>query len=375
MFATISSRLGIAIRLLRFLPVMAFLSVMIVVSVALFAPGARTAPGSADASGGQPENAAVLHLRAMRSGAGAGESLEAWLDLATNEGKIVETGPDGAVRRVTAVSNGVHTLYLADRGHAVIRRGFGPASPHAGRIRDELFGARRAAEQGNARVVGAGRVGDRVTDRIQVAAEGSTRTIDIDRETGLVLREEMSTPGGRLEVRETAYPLREHVSRASLPAGAFEVVLPADIGREEYTESDPGDAPAGSAEVPYAVYGASAGLGAPTHAFRRFSTTRIAHGPPPSDAYYLMYHSADGQVWVRSSSPDPATRQAPRGGKPEPARHEESLEVANAAWSVQVTSPTLFQASANLGDAYVTVGAPNRAAFERVAASLRRLNR
>lgn len=359
-------------RLLRILPVLAFLSLMIAVSAALFNAGSPAAGLGSNTFGARPGGASVLHLQASRTGLGASDRLEAWLDLTTGEGKIIETGPDGTVRRVVAVANGTYTLHLADRRHVIVRRGFGPTSPHAGRIRNELFGPRMAVEQGRARVVGAGRIGDRTTDRVQFSLEDGTRVIDVDQETGLVLREEMVPSGSPVQIRETAYTTLEYVDRSSLSANAFEVSLPADGGREEYTESDPGNTPPSSDGLIYTVYAAPASVGASTQAFRRFST--VPGGElPPSDSYYVMYRTADGEVSVRSSSPDPATRQG-TGGKSAPVRRPQTLDVAGVTWEIEPPPPGQFQASANLGDAYVTIFAPNRAIFERVAAGLRRLN-
>jgi hypothetical protein len=63
----------------------------------------------------------------------------------------------------------------------------------------------------------------------------------------------------------------------------------------------------------------------------------------------------------------------PRFGMGPAAR--EPLTVAGLEWEVYLDVPQFgqFQAAAQLPDAYVTIFAPDRATFERVAASLQRL--
>ena len=287
---------------------------------------ALTEAGPAVAAG--PGEATVLHLRGTRNDTAARANgpitLEAWLDEATNEGKIVETAPDGTVRRVASFSGDTYVLYLGDAQHAVIRRGFGPDSPFATGIRDEVR-------------------------RYQSSVE----------------------PG--------AYTTVERVSRAGLPADVFRVELPPGSMREEYTEGQPGNAGGGAASLaglPYAVYAAPTSFGTPVAAFRRASTAPA--GGPRSDSYYLIYRTAVGEVQVLSGLPPdaPAGDVKPGQGKKDlmVGNRPEIVQVAGVSWEV-ASSPRGVQGRANLGDAYVTIYAPDQAVFERVAASLVRLER
>lgn len=358
------------LRLLKGLGLLALLVTVLAATAGLLQMRSRAIGRLDTASAARPDGATVLHARAVRTGPNTNDTLEAWLDLATGEGKIVEAAPDGTVRRVVAVVNNTHTLYLADRRHAVIRQGFGPNSPHAGGIRDELLGARRAADQGKARVIGSSSTGGRATDRVQTVAQGGVLRVDIDRATGLVLREEMITPGSPPQIRETSYSVIEHLGRTSLPMDTFAVSLPGDIGREEYTDGDPNNPQASSAGLPYAVYALPAATGVPVAAFRIASTT---NGLPPRDGYYLIYNSADGQIQVVSGlAPNRLIHLD--GGKPVPLTQSQTVQFAGVAWEVQ-SSGEQFQASAQLAEAFVAIHAPSRAAFERVAASLQRLDR
>lgn len=136
---------------------------------------------------------------------------------------------------------------------------------------------------------------------------------------------------------------------------------------------------ADTAGLGYAVYAAPASEGLPRGAFR---STSAPPGVPPADRYSLTYCDAKchrtSEVQVLSEHPDLAlaARQW-TGSKPTPADQMETLEFAGAAWEVQSTGRSRgpFTASANLGDAYVTIHTPNRSVFERVAAGLRRVNR
>lgn len=322
---------------------------------------------------GRPVASAVVHIQATRSEPGAGARantvLEAWLDEATNEGKVVEAAPDGTVRRVESFADGTYTLYLADARHAVIRRGIGPNSPHATRIRTQLYLYRMATERGQARVIGNGRVGERATDRIQFEAGGMPIVADVDRVTGLALREELGPLDGARHVRETSYSKVAHISRASLPAKAFAVDLPPGTGREEYTERQGDSIRTDPIDGAYAVYALPARAGAPVAAFRRASAA--PDGGPANDVYYLVYQTAGGEIQVVSSlPPDAAVRQ---GKGPLPTSRPQMVQIASVTWEAE-PSGRGFQGSAYLGDAYVTIFAPDRATFERTAASLERLD-
>ncbi len=366
---------GLAYLLGTPLGALAFLVLLAVVSAATVGAlraGSRAVTGSGDAAAARPADATVLQVQATRSerGAGANASIrvEAWLDEVTNEGKIVETAPDGTLRRIESLSAGTYVLYLGDARHAVIRRGIGPTSPYATRIRTQLFLYRTATERGTGQVVGNGRIGEQPTDRIQLANESAPVVADVDQTTGLALREELGQPGGARQTRETMYNRVAHVSRGSLPPGAFEVELPAGLGREEYTEGPAGNARTSPAGLPYAVYAAPASAGAPVAAFQRASTMP---GGPSSNTYYLIYQTRDGEVSVMSSLPPDLARQEGKGQAPD--SQSQSTQVGGASWEVRPTSRG-FQGSAHLADAYVTVHAPNQAVFERVVTSLQRLN-
>lgn len=175
--------------------------------------GALQDPAVALAAG--PANATVLHVRATHTVTGAKGApptlLEAWLDRATNEGKIVETATDGTVKRIESFSDGTYTLYLGDARHAVIRRGLRPNGPYTGQIRDELLRYQVSLERG------VGQIDGRVSNRVRLEIEGVAVLADIDPNTGLTLREELSQPGGdaRSATQPTAWssPWPEPISR------------------------------------------------------------------------------------------------------------------------------------------------------------------
>lgn len=314
-----------------------------------------------------PGNTTVLHIQAIRRGPGADASLEAWLDLANYEGKIVEIALDGTVRRVKLVANNAYVLYLPQTRHAVIRRGFPSTSPFATSIRDELLSPRIAAERGVAQLVGTGMIGNRSTDRIQFSLDGIPVIADVDKQTGLMLRVE-NTASGHFpqQVIEITYPVVEYIRHLDVPQAVFQIDLPSDIEREEYTEGMPQTL---GSRLSYAIYMAPASEGKPITAFRRFSTLR---GQVSSDAFYLIYRTAVGELQVISSlPPDPATRQVPGRG-PIPTGQTKTIKIGNIVWEAEAT-PGQFRAAANLGDAYVTIFTPNQEIFERVAASLQQL--
>lgn len=349
---------------------LALAAAVLVATVGLFSNRSRSVNGLSDAFAARPRDANVLHLRATKSGFGPETMMEAWLDLTTNEGKIVEAAPDGTVRRIEAVAGDMTVEYRAEIGAATIRRGFGSTSPYALRIRNQLRGPHASVERGQGQVVGQGRVGDHATDRIRVVGEGRTYVADVDRATNLVLREEVAGSDGFREVQETTYSTIEHIGRASLAADSFAVALPNDVRLEQYTDGDPRDPQPATAGVDYAVYTLPSGIGGPTSVFRRVSN---GPGRPSSDSCYLSFEGATGEVTVRSSSSDPATRQS-IGGKPPLPRKVETLRITSATWEVDLDVPGKFQASATLGDAYVTIYAPDRATFERAVIALQRLS-
>ncbi len=123
---------------------------------------------------------------------------------------------------------------------------------------------------------------------------------------------------------------------------------------------DPDTLRASVAAVPYPVYAAT-GAGPPSNAFRAVSAV--------SDAYLLDYHGADRRgrddVQVSSGPTDLAV----------PGTPGDTVVLDDTVWVVGVGPPGRFVVSARQREGYVRIAAPNRAVFERVAASLRPLNR
>lgn len=315
-----------------------------------------------------PGGATLLHAQGFRHAPGTEVAFEAWLDLTNNEGKIVEATPDGSPRQVQVVTGATNTLYLADAHHVVIRRNFNSASPFATQIRDRLLRYRVGAERGFAQVVGTSLVNGRQADRIQLSLDGSSIVADVDHATGLVLREEFAGPDRSQQTIETTYSLIEYVQRSAISDQVFQIDVPADVEREEYSE---GDAQAKDGSLSYRVYAAPASTGQLVAAFRRFST---AHGHAPSDAFYLIYRAPDGESQVISGSrPDLTAVQVPvRGALP--TGNLEKIELAGKLWDVEAT-PGQFRGSADLGDAFVTIFAPDRSRFERIAGALTTYNK
>lgn len=117
------------------------------------------------------------------------------------------------------------------------------------------------------------------------------------------------------------------------------------------------------------MYAAHTSAGVPVAAFHYASTPR---GLPPITAYLLIYELVDGEVQVISGSkPDRRTAE----GKPPPrSLLPRTLQFAGVVWEVD-SSHQPCRAGADLGDAYVTISAPNQAVFERIAASPQRVDR
>lgn len=327
--------------------------------------------GATRAGVAAPANTTILHVRGARTEPGARAhptvTLEAWLDEATNEGKIVQTTPDGAVFDIEAVDHGTYVHYLADARHAVIRNNIAPGSSSATRLRTELFLYQDAVGRGRGQIVGQGRIGARATNRVRLALDGQPVVGEVDQATGLALHEEFGPPGAGQQTRETTYGTVEHLSRASLAPGTFQVALPADAAREEYTERRGDELSSVPNGLPYAVYAAPPDAGTPTSAFHR---TSLAPGVMPSDTYYLIYRTPDGEVQVLSGlPPDAAALQGKPGA---PLRHPQRLSIGGIGWEAEAAGSG-FQGSAQLGNTYVTIFAPNRAVFEHVAGALRLL--
>ncbi|MFN8517589.1 MAG: hypothetical protein U0841_34475, partial [Chloroflexia bacterium] len=131
--------------------------------------------------------------------------------------------------------------------------------------------------------------------------------------------------------------------------------------------------------VPYAVYAAPAAAGRPQGAQREVSSPPSASGMPPRDAFYLIYCDERcrraSRVQVISEPPDAASRPRSTGGKPPP--ETASFQFGGFTWTTYDLTPESagsVSASASLGDAYVTVHAPDRATFEQIVLGLRRIN-
>lgn len=319
-----------------------------------------------------PGGPTVLHIQARRDGAGPSTSLEAWLDMANYEGRIAEAALDGSNRQVTVVTNGTHSIYRSDEnsGWAVIRRGIRPDSPFSTGIRDQLLVYRVAAERGTGKVVGTSDTGGRTVDRIQLSIEDGSVIADVDRESGVTMREEMSSPGLETAVRDTNYMLIEYIARSEVPPEVFLVDdLPADTSREEYDENYDYQTQAGDRR--YAVYVVTS-EGSPINSFRYRSTSREGLS---SDKVYITYRSdrSDfGEVQVLSGlPPNPTFLNLPPGkGSINPPK--ETVVIAGRVWFVE-SSPGRVWGSTTLEDAYVTIYAPNRPVFDRAAASLQKV--
>ncbi len=361
MLMTIGSRLQSRAHSPRFLALLAIAAVLLLLTVGV---GLATSDSAT-----RPDNPAVLHVQGQSTGAGTDGTIEAWINLTNNEGKIVKTAPDGTLSHVEAVVGDTHTSYLADHRYVVIRRGFDATSPQAASIRNRLLGVGDAIERGGVQRIGTGQVAGRPTERAKFSIEGTPIVVDVDQATGLMLRAEAPLPGGSTEVTETTYNVIEYLDRSTLPQTLFQVDLPPDIGREEYTEGDP---QAVSAELPYAVYAAPSSEGKPSAAFRYFSISAqspTGSAKSPTDRVYLIYQEPEGESGVISSLPPSQSAT----GKPI-ISHTEKRQLAGRVWEVE-DHPTTFLASAELNGSYVTVYAPNQAAFERIAGSLQRVKR
>ncbi len=138
---------------------------------------------------------------------------------------------------------------------------------------------------------------------------------------------------------------------------------------------------AAAAGLSFTVYAAPSSEGAPTAALWR------AFAPPglgPTETFTLIYCDRrcrrSRKVTIISAPPESGSAPRQTGGttaRTDPLPPTRPVEVAGVVWQVMGSGPEPGQVSAraNLGDAYVTIHAPNQAHFERVAASLRRVNR
>ncbi len=140
---------------------------------------------------------------------------------------------------------------------------------------------------------------------------------------------------------------------------------------------------AAAAGLGFVVYAAPPEEGAPTAALRRgFNPPGI----PPIETVTLIY--CDGrcrrasEVQIESAPAAYARVRAPRligatpippGGKPVPDPPTSTLAVAGVTWQLAESGPLTgsIEADGILGDTLVTIRAPDRAHFARVAAALR----
>ena len=134
-----------------------------------------------------------------------------------------------------------------------------------------------------------------------------------------------------------------------------------------------------TAGLAFAVDGASPGEGEQAGALRH---TLSPPGLPPTETYTLIYCDArcrrSSDVQIMSAPPEYGRAARQTDGTPDKPvpPPTEPVEVGGVTWQLlggRAAAPV--EADADLGDAYVRIRAPNRAHFERVAASLRRINR
>lgn len=175
-------RMQSLVRSPRFLALLAITAVLLLLTVGV---GVATSDSAT-----KPGNPTVLHVQGQSTGAGTDGTIEAWIDLTNNEGKVVETAPDGTLSHVEVVIGDNHTTYLADHRYVVIRRGFDATSPQAASIRNRLLGVGDAIERGGVQRIGTGQVAGRPTERAKFSIEGTPIVVDVDQATGLMLRAE-----------------------------------------------------------------------------------------------------------------------------------------------------------------------------------------
>jgi hypothetical protein len=137
---------------------------------------------------------------------------------------------------VDVVAGDTHIRYLPPRNHAVIRRGALPDVLHASPIRHQFLYPRDLASQRGIRLAGSGEVAGRATDRYQGEFDGVNLIIDVDRESGLILRRERLAPHGGPQTVEWDYDLVERLPRRVLTPQRLNPALPSGVLVEEYDE-------------------------------------------------------------------------------------------------------------------------------------------
>uniref|UniRef100_A0A831T902 MucB/RseB N-terminal domain-containing protein n=1 Tax=Thermorudis peleae TaxID=1382356 RepID=A0A831T902_9BACT len=303
-----------------------------------------------------PAGKPILHVQATRAEPGRTTELEAWVNLSTGEGKVIEHAAGGGLQRVELVQDGEYLLYLADAAHVVRWHNLDPNSPLRGRLLDELMGVRLAVEEGRAQIIGSGTDGGRQTVRVRfTTAEGSAVVATLDAENGLIMRAE-SSQGQQREVVDITYHTIEYLAPEQVPPDLAAVPIPAGASTEEYWDRALNTQ---ALNLSYDVYVAN--LGSPPLAtFRRVSNSSGV----TTDRVYVIYRTASGEVQVISGSGPDQPGQMPGDQAPG------VVEVAGTRWHVE-TGPGGVQGSARLGKTVVTITAPDMELFRRAASTLR----
>ncbi len=303
-----------------------------------------------------PAGKPILHVQATRAEPGHTTELEAWVNLSTGEGKVIERAAGGTLQRVELVHDDEYLFYLADAAHLVRWQNLDPNSPLRGRLLDELLGVRLAVEEGRAQIIGSGTDGGRQTVHVRFTTAGGIPVVaTLDAATGLIVRTE-SSQGQQPEVVDITYHTIEYLAPEQVPPDLAAVPIPAGASTEEYWDrvlSVP------LPTLPYDVYVADFGS-SPVAMFRRVSNSSGL----TSDRVYVIYRTASGEVQVISGGGPSQPGQMP--GDPAPG----TVEVAGTRWHVE-TGPGGVQGSAQLGRTVVTIAAPDLELFQHAASTLR----
>lgn len=303
-----------------------------------------------------PAGKPILHVQATRAELQRSTELEAWLDLSTGEGTVIEHAAGGGLQRVELVHDDEYLLYLADAAHVVRWHNLDPNSPLRGRLLDELLGVRLAVEEGRAQIIGSGTDGGRQTVQVRFTTdEGIPVIATLDAATGLVIREE-SDQGQQPEVVDITYHTIEYLAPEQVPRDLAAVPIPAGASTEEYWDRALNTQ---ALDLSYDVYVADLGS-PPVATFRRVSNSSGV----ATDRVYVIYRTASGEVQVISGSGPDQPGQMP--GDPATV----TVEVAGTRWYVE-TGPGGVQGSARLGRTVVTITAPDLELFQRAASTVR----
>lgn len=303
-----------------------------------------------------PAGKPILHIQATRAEPERSTELEAWLDLSTGEGTVIEQAAGGGLQRVELVDDGEYLLYLGDAAHVVRWHNLDPNSPLRDRLLDELLGVRLAVEEGRAQIIASGTDGGRQTVRVRLTtAEGIPVIATLDAATGLIIRQEREQ-GQQPEVVNITYHAIEYLAPEQVPPDLAAVSIPAEASSEQYWDRALG---ATLPTLSYDVYVADLGS-SPVATFRRVSNSSGV----TADRVYVIYRTASSEVQVISGRGPDQPGQMP--GDPAPV----TVEVAGTRWYVE-TGPGGVQGSAWLGQTVVTIAAPDQELFQRAASTLR----